>query len=115
MHGMDASGTDVFSSASRCKPWMQDIDAPIAPLHARKKGAEQGDKPAKSMQSSYVLHTPRESNLGLTLNVLISSGKQHPSMHTRAAQVRLLGELDGKRLRMFRGHRGRATERSCWI
>jgi len=79
------------------KPWVLDIDATIKPLYGRQEGAEIGYNPAKPKRPSHVLHTFWVGNLRLVLDVQVSSGKQHTSVHAKTALGRLLDELGDKR------------------
>jgi len=98
------------------KPWVLDIDASVKPLYGRQEGAELGYNPGKPGRPSHVLHTFWVGNLRLVLDVQVSSGKQHTSVHAKAALGRLLDELgDGPGSRRHRApahqgrHRARAT------
>ena len=88
------------------RPWVLDIDASIKPLYGRQEGAELGYNPSKPGRPSHVLHTFWVGNLRLVLDVQVSSGKQHTSVHAKAALGRLLDELGGQapgpRARRFR-------------
>ena len=57
-----------------------------------------------------MLHTFWVGNLRLVLDVQVSSGKQHTSMHAKAALGRLLDELGDKRPAMLRGDSGYGNE-----
>ena len=92
------------------RPWVLDIDASIKPLYGRQEGAEIGYNPAKPMRPSHVLHTFVVSNLRLVLDVQLSSGKQHTSVHAKAALGRLLDELGDKRPALVRGDSGYGNE-----
>ena len=75
------------------RPWVLDIDASIKPLYGRQEGAEIGYNPTKPMRPSHVLHTFLVANLRLVLEVQVSTGKQHTSVHAKTALGRLLDEL----------------------
>jgi hypothetical protein len=92
------------------KPWVLDIDATIKPLYGRQEGAELGYNPAKPKRPSHVLHTFWVGNLRLVLDVQVSSGKQHTSVHAKAALGRLLDELGDKRPALVRGDSGYGNE-----
>jgi Transposase DDE domain group 1 len=92
------------------KPWVLDIDATIKPLYGRQEGAELGYNPVKPKRPSHVLHTFWVANLRLVLDVQVSSGKQHTSVHAKAALGRLLDELDDKRPALVRGDSGFGNE-----
>ena len=92
------------------RPWVLDIDASIKPLYGRQEGAEIGYTPSKPMRPSHVLHTFLVSNLRLVLDVQVSSGKQHTSVHVKAALGRLLDELGDKRPALVRGDSGYGNE-----
>jgi hypothetical protein len=92
------------------KPWVLDIDATIKPLYGRQEGAEQGYNPAKPGRPSHVLHTFWVGNLRLVLDVQVSAGKQHTSVHAKAALGRLLDELGDKRPTLVRGDSGYGNE-----
>ena len=99
---------------SLSKPWVLDIDASIKPLYGRQEGAELGYNPAKPGRPSHVLHTFWVGNLRLVLDVQVSAGKQHTSMHAKAALGRLLDELgegpDSRRPALVRGDSGYGNE-----
>jgi hypothetical protein len=57
-----------------------------------------------------VLHTFWVGNLRLVLDVQVSSGKQHTSVHAKAALGRLLDELGDKRPALVRGDSGYGNE-----
>ena len=57
-----------------------------------------------------MLHTFWVGNLRLVLGVQVSSGKQHTSVHAKAALGRLLDELGDKRPAMVRGDSGYGNE-----
>ena len=92
------------------KPWVLDIDATIKPLYGRQEGAEIGYNPSKPKRPSHVLHTFWVGNLRLVLDVQVSSGKQHTSVHAKAALGRLLDELGDKRPALVRGDSGYGNE-----
>ena len=92
------------------KPWVLDIDATIKPLYERQEGAELGYNPAKLKRPSHALHTFWVGSLRLVLDVRVSSGKQHTSVHAKAALGRLLDELGDKRPAMVRGDSGYGNE-----
>ena len=96
------------------KPWVLDIDASIKPLYGRQEGAERGYNPSKPGRPSHVLHTFWVGNLRLVLDVQVSSGKQHSSVHAKAALGRLLDELgtgpEGRRPALVRGDSGYGNE-----
>jgi Transposase DDE domain group 1 len=92
------------------KPWVLDIDASVKPLYGRQEGAEIGYNPSKPMRRSHVLHTFWVGNLRLVLDVQVSSGKQHTSVHAKTALARLLDELGDKRPAMVRGDSGYGNE-----
>ena len=92
------------------KPWVLDIDASIKPLYGRQEGAELGYNPSKPGRPSHALHTFWVGNLRLVLDVQVSSGKQHSSVHAKAALGRLLDELGDKRPVLVRGDSGYGNE-----
>lgn len=97
------------------RPWVLDIDASIKPLYGRQEGAEIGYNPSKPMRPSHVLHTFLVANLRLVLDVQVSSGKQHTSVHAKAALGRLLDELaqgpgGDRRPALVRGDSGYGNE-----
>ena len=92
------------------KPWVLDIDATIKPVYGRQQGAELGYNPAKPGRPSHALHTFWVGNLRLVLDVQVSSGKQHSSVHAKAALGRLLDELGDKRPALVRGDSGYGNE-----
>lgn len=92
------------------RPWVLDIDASIKPLYGRQEGAQIGYNPTKPMRPSHVLHTFWVGNLRLVLDVQVSSGKQHTSVHAKAALARLLDELGDKRPALVRGDSGYGNE-----
>ena len=57
-----------------------------------------------------MLHTFWVGNLRLVLDVQVSSGKQHPSGHAKAALGRLLDELHDRRPALVRGDSGYGNE-----
>ena len=92
------------------RPWVLDIDASIKPLYGRQEGAELGYNAAKPGRPSHVLHTFWVGNLRLVLDVQVSSGKQHTSVHAKAALARLLDELGDRRPALVRGDSGYGNE-----
>jgi hypothetical protein len=92
------------------KSWVLDIDATIKPLYGRQEGAELGYNPSKPKRPSHVLHTFWVGNLRLVLDVQVNSGKQHASVHAKAALGRLLDELGDKRPALVRGDSGFGNE-----
>jgi hypothetical protein len=92
------------------KPWVLDIDASIKPLYGHQEGAELGYNPSKPARPSHVLHTFWVGNLRLVLDVQVSAGKQHTSVHAKAALGRLLDELGDKRPALVRGDSGYGNE-----
>jgi hypothetical protein len=92
------------------KPWVLDIDATIKPLYGRQEGSELGYNPAKPGRPSHALHTFWVGNLRLVLDVQVSSGKQHSSVHAKTALGRLLDELGDKRPALVRGDSGYGNE-----
>ena len=101
---------DAVAAQELGKPWVLDIDGTIKPLYGRQGGAELGYNPAKPKRPSHVLHTFWVGNLRLVLDVQVSSGKQHTSVHAKAALGRLLDELGDKRPAMVRGDSGYGNE-----
>jgi hypothetical protein len=69
-----------------------------------------GYNPAKPGQPSHVLHTFWVGNLRLVLDVQVNSGKQHTSLHAKAALGRLLDVLGDKRPALVRGGSGYDNE-----
>ena len=92
------------------RPWVLDIDASIKPLYGRQEGAQIGYNPSKPKRPSHVLHTFLVSNLRLVLDVQLSGGKQHTSVHAKAALGRLLDELGDRRPALVRGDSGYGNE-----
>lgn len=92
------------------RPWVLDIDASIKPLYGRQEGAQIGYNPTKPMRPSHVLHTFWVGNLRLVLDAQVSAGKQHTSVHAKAALGRLLDELGHKRPALVRGDSGYGNE-----
>jgi hypothetical protein len=92
------------------KPWVLDIDATIKPLYGRQEGAQLGYNPAKPARPSHVLHAFWVGNLRLVLDVQVNSGKQHTSVHAKAALGRLLDELGNKSPALVRGDSGYGNE-----
>ena len=92
------------------RPWVLDMDATIKPLYGRQEGAEVGYNPHKPGRPSHVLHTFWVGNLRLVLDAVLSSGKQHPSGHAKAAMGRLLDELGDKAPALVRGDCGYGNE-----
>ncbi|MDO9147232.1 MAG: transposase [Hydrogenophaga sp.] len=90
------------------------IGASIKPLYGRQEGAALGYNPGKPGRPSHVLHTVWVGNLRLVLDVQVSSGKQHASVHAKAALGRLLDELGdgpaGRRPALVRGDSGYGNE-----
>jgi len=92
------------------RPWVLDIDASIKPLYGRQEGAELGYNPGKPGRPSHVLHTFWVGNLRLVLDVQVSSGKQHTSVHAKTALARLLDELSDRPPALVRGDSGYGNE-----
>jgi len=91
-------------------PWVLDIDASIKPLYGRQEGAEIGYNPHKPGRPSHVLHTYWVGNLRLVLDVQVSPGKQHTSLHARDGLARLLDELGDRGPALVRGDCGYGNE-----
>ncbi len=92
------------------RPWVLDIDTSIKSLYGRQQGAELGYNPAKPARPSHALHTFWVGNLRLVLDVQVSSGKQHNSVHAKAALARPLDELGDKRPALVRDDSGYGNE-----
>lgn len=92
------------------RPWILDIDASIKPLYGRQEGAELGYNPHKPGRPSHVLHTYWVGNLRLVLDVQVSAGKQHASVHAKAGLGRVLDELGEHRPALVRGDCGYGNE-----
>jgi Transposase DDE domain group 1 len=92
------------------RPWVLDIDASIKPLYGKQEGAEIGYNPKKPKRPSHVLHTFLVSSLRLVLDVQLSTGKQHSSVHAKAALSQLLDELGDRRPALVRGDCGYGNE-----
>ena len=92
------------------KPWVLDIDASIKPLYGRQEGAAVGYNPAKPGRPSHALHTFWVGNLRLVLDVQVSAGKQHSSVHAKTLLGQLLDELQDKRPALVRGDSGYGNE-----
>jgi len=100
-------------ASALARPWVLDIDASIKPLYGHQEGAELGYNPHKPGRPSHVLHTYWVGNLRLVLDVQLSPGKQHTSVHAKAGLERLLDELDelgDKRPALVRGDCGYGNE-----
>jgi hypothetical protein len=92
------------------RPWVLDIDASVKPLYGRQEGAELSYNPSKPGRPSQVLHTFWVGNLRLVLDVQVSWGKQHTSVHAKTALGHLLDELGDKRPALVRGDSGYGNE-----
>ena len=104
----------LMHSVRQALPWVLDIDATVKPLYGRQEGAQTGYNPAKPGRPSHVLHTFWMGDLRLVLDVQVNSGKQHTSVHAKAALGRLLDELsdgpDSRRPALVRGDSGYGNE-----
>ena len=104
----------LMHSVRQALPWVLDIDATVKPLYGRQEGAQAGYNPAKPGRPSHVLHTFWMGNLRLVLDVQVNSGKQHTSVHAKAALGRLLDELsdgpDSRRPALVRCDSGYGNE-----
>lgn len=104
----------LMHSVRQALPWVLDIDATVKPLYGRQEGAQAGYNPAKPGRPSHVLHTFWMGDLRLVLDVQVNSGKQHTSVHAKAALGRLLDELsdgpDSRRPALVRGDSGYGNE-----
>jgi Transposase DDE domain group 1 len=104
----------LMHSVRQALPWVLDIDATVKPLYGRQEGAQAGYNPAKPGRPSHVLHTFWMGSLRLVLDVQVNSGKQHTSVHAKAALGRLLDELsdgpDSRRPALVRGDSGYGNE-----
>ncbi|MBC7395276.1 MAG: transposase, partial [Variovorax sp.] len=67
------------------KPWVPDTDASVKPLYGHQGDAERGYNPSKPGRPSHALRTFWVGYLRLVLDVQVSSGKQHTSVHAKAA------------------------------
>jgi len=92
------------------RAWVLDIDATIKPLYGHQQGAEIGYNPHKPGRPSHVLHTFWVGNLRLVLDAVLSPGKQHSSVHAKAALARLLDELGPAAPALVRGDSGYGNE-----
>ena len=90
--------------------WILDIDASIKPLYGRQEGALLGYNPHKPGRPSHVLHTYWVGNLRLVLDVQVSPGNQHSSVHAKAGLCHLLDELSEQRPALVRGDCGYGNE-----
>ena len=104
----------LMHSVRQALPWVLDIDATVKPLYGRQEGAQAGYNPAKPGRPSHVLHTFWMGDLRLVLDVQVNSGKQHTSVHAKAALGRLLDELsdgpDSRRPALVRCDSGYGNE-----
>jgi Transposase DDE domain group 1 len=104
----------LMHSVRQALPWVLDIDATVKPLYGCQEGAQAGYNPAKPGRPSHVLHTFWMGSLRLVLDVQVNSGKQHTSVHAKAALGRLLDELsdgpDSRRPALVRGDSGYGNE-----
>ena len=66
------------------RPWALNMDATIKPLYGRQQGAVVGSNPHVPGRPSDVLHVFWVGNLRPVLDAVLTSGKQHPSGHTKA-------------------------------
>jgi hypothetical protein len=93
------------------RPWILDIDATIKTLFGHQEGATLGYNPHKPGRPSHALHTYWVGNLRLVLDVQVSPGKQHSSLHAKAGLGALLDELDAsRRPKLVRGDSGYGNE-----
>ena len=93
------------------RPWILDIDATIKTVFGHQEGATLGYNPHKPGRPSHALHTYWVGNLRLVLDVQVSSGKQHSSLHAKAGLGALLDELDARRRpKLVRGGSGYGNE-----
>lgn len=104
----------LMHSVRQALPWVLDIDVTVKPLYGRQEGAQAGYNPAKPGRPSHVLHTFWMGDLRLVLDVQVNSGKQHTSVHAKAALGRLLDELsdgpDSRRPALVRCDSGYGNE-----
>ncbi len=92
-------------------PWILDIDTTIKTLYGKQSGAEVGYNPHKPGRPSHALHTYWVGNLRLVLDVVVSSGKQHSSMHARPGLSAVLDSLSREQLpALVRGDCGYGNE-----
>jgi hypothetical protein len=92
-------------------PWILDIDTTIKTLFGKQSGAEVGYNPHKPGRPSHALHTYWVGNLRLVLDVVVSSGKQHRSMHARPGLSAVLDSLSREQLpALVRGDCGYGNE-----
>ena len=92
-------------------PWILDIDTTIKTLFGKQGGAEVGYNPHKPGRPSHALHTYWVGNLRLVLDVVVSSGKQHSSMHARPGLSAVLDSLSQEQLpALVRGDCGYGNE-----
>ena len=104
----------LMHSVRQALPWVLDIDVTVKPLYGCQEGAQAGYNPAKPGRPSHVLHTFWMGDLRLVLDVQVNSGKQHTSVHAKAALGRLLDELsdgpDSRRPALVRCDSGYGNE-----
>ncbi len=92
-------------------PWILDIDTTIKTLFGKQSGAEVGYNPHKPGRPSHALHTYWVGNLRLVLDVVVSSGKQHSSLHARPGLCAVLDSLSREQLpALVRGDCGYGNE-----
>src|ERR1700681_2686139 len=92
-------------------PWILDIDTTIKTLFGKQSGAEVGYNPHKPGRPSHALHTYWVGNLRLVLDVVVSPGKQHSSMHARPGLSAVLDSLSREQLpALVRGDCGYGNE-----
>lgn len=101
----DVLGTLLLGLLAGHRRYAHIMDASIKPLYGRQEGAEIGYNPSKPMRPSHLLHTFWVGNLRLVLDVQVSSGKQHTSVHAKSALARLLDEPGAGRGRRRADHR----------
>jgi hypothetical protein len=97
--------------AALAQPWIMDIDASIKPLYGNQEGSSVGYNPHKPGRPSHVLHTYWVGNLRLILDIQVSPGNQHSSIHAKAGLGALLDELEPQyRPKIVRGDSGYGNE-----
>jgi hypothetical protein len=75
------------------EPWILDIDTTIKPLYGRQEGAVVGYNPRKPGRPSHCYHTYMMANLRLILDVEVTAGDEHSSVHGSPGLWALLDRL----------------------
>jgi hypothetical protein len=84
--------------------WILDVDTTIKPIYGHQEGAELGYNPQKPGRPSHAYHTYIMANTRLILDVEVTAGNEHTSLHAQPGLWKLIDSLpEGKKPSLLRG------------